>query len=116
MKESIKAPLNKLWVLPLNEKTEKLSEEYRYFFSQKDHCLIVSEKQPPSSMEATQEVIALLSVHEWQWIYSVHEAIRRDGEDKYQQELESMVKEFTESFLIQLERSRNEQSHTEPGA
>lgn len=95
---------NKLWALPVSEATLALNEKYTFFFSNHDHCLIISPEQPPHSMEANEKIIKLLSKAEWEWIYAVGQAIAAAA---LSSKLEKQAQEVAERFLAELERSKD---------
>lgn len=98
---------NKLWALPVNEATLALNEKYPFFYSTHDHCLIISSEQPPSSLEADDKIIKLLSNDEWMWVYAASQQIMEMEAATHTQELETAIKRFADKFLAELERSRD---------
>lgn len=107
----------KLWALPLNEKTMKHAQAHEFFYAARGHCLIIASEQPEHSMEASEEIIKLLSLEEWQWIYASGQEIARRQAEENAVDIEALAKKVAENFLAELakvERSGIDEPN-EPG-
>lgn len=84
-------------LLPTREGIDTISQ-YRFSFANSDHCLVIAEEAPKGAVELGADDYKLLDPADWQWIYSVSEAIRAEREEKYAAELRRNIDDFMARF------------------
>ena len=89
---------NKIWgCITTNEAVERLSN-YKYFFANQNHCLVISDEQPEGTVQMTEEFIERFKADDWQWLDSVIDDVRREQIEKNPKLAEKMEKN-NEEFL-----------------
>lgn len=92
---------NKIWgCITTTEAIERLCE-YKYFFANANHCLVISDEQPEGTVEMTEEFIERFKEDDWLWLTSVIDMVRKDQIDNYPElaeEQEKINEEFLKNF------------------
>lgn len=92
---------NKIWgCITTNEAIERLSE-YKFFFANANHCLVISDEQPEGTVEMTDEFIKRFKEDDWMWITSIIDLVRKeqiDNNPNLAKEMEKQNEEFLARF------------------
>ena len=89
---------NKIWGCITTSEAVECLRNYKYFFANADHCLVISTEQPKGTVLMTDEFIKRFKADDWQWLESVLDEVRQEQIDNNPELAEKKEKE-NESFL-----------------
>ena len=89
---------NKIWgCITTSEAIERLCN-FKFFFANANHCLVIADEQPEGTVEMTSEFIERFKADDWQWLESVIDEVRQEQIEKHP-ELAKEKDKSDEEFL-----------------